>query len=1005
MMTCGSCGRQVEGDFPFCPYCRAELAPRVPIQEQRKHVTILFCDVTGSTALGESTDPEALRAILARYFERMKGIIESHGGAVEKFIGDAVMAVFGVPVVHEDDALRAVRAAREMQEALPGLGVQARIGVNTGEVVTGTAERLATGDAVNVAARLEQAASPGVVLIGEETFRLVRDAVRVEGVPSLELKGKSRPVVAYRLLDVKETGERRQPSASMIGRERELDRLTDALAQAAEDRSCQLFTVLGTAGVGKSRLVMEFLDVHREPRVVRGRCLSYGEGITYWPVAEIVRQLDVLPDDEYAAAILRSILGEARVATSPEESAWAFRTLLEERAQDEPLVVVFDDIHWGDEGFLDLIEHVADLSRDAPILLLCMARLELLERRPGWGGGKWNATTVLLEPLNARETDRLLDALSSAISDEVRERIREAAEGNPLFVEELLALMEESGSTRISIPPTIQALMAARVDQLPPDERQVMECGAVEGRVFHRGAVQALTQEVSTVPGRLVRLVRKDLIRPDSGQIRGDEAYRFRHLLIRDAAYEALPKARRAELHEEFARWLDERGQDLPELDEIAGFHLEQATRYVRELGQPHEELADRAGERLASAGRKAVWFGDQGTAAGLLERALELRRPIRLDLYLELDLLDSLALSPEERIKRLEVLAEQARQTGDQLWEAVARMAVVLHLFRVGAGGSVAELEDLGRFAVRLAQEREDHQALTRVWSVLAYCANTRCHYGEMTQAAESAIQQARSSGLPGLFGLPTALVNGPRPADEAITTLDLYLADEPHPSPRLARSNLLAMLGRFDEARAESAAASERMRDLGRNEAEWAWQLAYTSTLAGDHQEAADSMGLFCAWLTARGDLALLSTYAPMLGRSLCALGRYEEAEPLARRGRELSAEDDITSQALWRQVQAQVLGHSGELAEAERLARDAVAILEQTDALNAQAGAVADLAEVLQMAGKQAEAVAALDAALDLFERKRNVAMAVQLRQQMEVAAIPGADSTPPKRVPST
>ncbi len=284
-----------------------------PAREQRKTVTVVFCDITGSTELGESTDPEALRALLAGYFERMRGIVEVHGGSVEKFIGDAVMAVFGVPVTHEDDALRACRAAVEMRDALPELGVAGRLGVNTGEVVTGTEERLATGDAVNVAARLEQAAQPGDVLIGEETLRLVRAAVSVGDERRLDLKGKAEPVVAYPLLAV--TGElERTFSTPMVGRGRELQGLRDAFARAAADRSCQLFTILGSAGVGKSRLAAEFL-AGLEARVVRGRCLSYGEGITYWPVVEIVKQFATLPEGD-AARPLQSLLGETELSVS-----------------------------------------------------------------------------------------------------------------------------------------------------------------------------------------------------------------------------------------------------------------------------------------------------------------------------------------------------------------------------------------------------------------------------------------------------------------------------------------------------------------------------------------------------------------------------------------------------------------------------------------------------------------------------------------------------------------
>ncbi len=495
MITCAACSRENPPDATFCNGCGAPLADAAPAREQRKTVTVLFCDLTGSTALGEAMDPEALRALLARYFARMKAIVESHGGTVEKFIGDAVMAVFGVPVLHEDDALRAVRAAAEMRAALPELGLDGRIGVNTGEVVTGTEERLATGDAVNVAARLEQAAAPGEVLLGEETLRLVRESVEAEPVEPLALKGKHEPVPAYRLLSVGAAPEGRA-SAPMVGRETELRRLRDAHAQAARNRSCQLFTVLGAPGVGKSRLAAEFLQELDGARVVRGRCLSYGEGITYWPVVEVVKQLDALPADPGAAAAMRSLLGDSDQPTSAQEIAWAFRKLLEEHAQEQPLVCVLDDIHWGEDAFLELVEHVADLSRDAPILLLCMARPELLERRPGWGGGKWNATTVLLEPLDAEETDRLLDALGG-IEGGLRERISQASEGNPLFLEEMLALVRESGSDEIAVPPTIQALLAARLEQLEPAERNVLERGAVEGRVFHRSAVEALSPTAS----------------------------------------------------------------------------------------------------------------------------------------------------------------------------------------------------------------------------------------------------------------------------------------------------------------------------------------------------------------------------------------------------------------------------------------------------------------------------------------------------------------------------
>ena len=561
----------------------------------------------------------------------MKGIVEAHGGTVEKFIGDAVMAVFGVPRLHEDDALRACRAAVEMRAAFSDLGINGRIGVATGEVVTGTAERLATGDAVNVAARLEQAAAPGEVLIGAETLALARDAVAAEPVEPLTLKGKAEPVPAFRLVSAHDELAR-SFATPMVGRETELRRLRDAFAQAVHDRSCQLFTVLGSAGVGKSRLAAEFLAAI-DARVVRGHCLSYGEGITYWPVVEIIKQLAALPEGD-AAVPIRSLLGESDAATSAEEIAWGFRKLIEEQAHERPIVCVVDDLHWAEETLLDLVEHIADLSRDAPILLLCMARAELLEKRPTWGGGKWNSTTVLLEPLDAAETELLLDELGGVESG-LRERIATAAEGNPLFMEEILALVRASGDGEISVPPTIQALLAARLDQLDPAERAVLERGSVEGHLFHQSAVQALANGEPLTP-RLIALVRKQLVRPDTPQFAGEEAFRFRHLLIRDAAYDALPKAVRADLHERFAGWLEERGADLVELDEILGHHLEQAARYKAELEQPDTVLAGRAAERLAAAGRRALARGDEHAAVSLLERSLEFapaaapRRPPR---------------------------------------------------------------------------------------------------------------------------------------------------------------------------------------------------------------------------------------------------------------------------------------------------------------------------------------------------------------------------------------
>ena len=945
-------------------------------------MTVLFCDVTGSTALGESTDPEALRALLARYFERMKGIVEAHGGTVEKFIGDAVMAVFGVPVVHEDDALRACRAAVEMRDALPALGVQARIGVNTGEVVTGTEERLATGDAVNVAARLQQAARAGEVLLGPETLRLVRSAVEVGEERRRALKGKSAQVSTFPLLAVIGGLERRF-ATPMVGRERELVRLRAVFGQAAHDRSCQLFTVLGSAGVGKSRLVAEFLG-GLEARVVRGRCLSYGEGITYWPVVEILKQLEILLEGD-AARPLRSLMGETDAPASAAEIAWGFRKLLEQEAQAEPVVVVFDDLHWGEETLLDLVEHVADLSRDAPILLLCVARPELLERRPSWGGGKWNATTVLLEPLDASESELLLSELGD-VPEELHERIVRVAEGNPLFLEEMLALVRDSGGGEIQVPPTIQALLAARLDQLDPADRSVLERGAVEGRTFHRGAVAALADDDGQVDRRLVDLVRKELVRPDRPQLPGDDAYRFRHLLIRDAAYAGLPKATRADLHQRFADWLQDHGNSLVELDEIVGYHLEHAARYLAELGRPDTGIALAAGDRLAAAGQRAFWRGDPRAAASLLERALRLTRPYRLDVHRELELADSLMRTDMARAAAVaDGATDRALAAGDEPGAALAR-TVAAYARLDGGKGSADELEQLARTALPLLDALGDDDGLAHVWQALGFVANMHSRYAEWAEAVEQALVHGRRAGhrIVGSWALASPLAMGPSPASAALAKLDAFIGDQPHPADLVLRGVLLAMLDRIEEAWSSAIPAEQTARELGFGTGGiWLSQIAF---IAGEHEAAADYLQNACQYLEQTGATAMLSTFAPMLGRALCALERYDEAEPLAQRGRDLGDPEDVLTQALWRQTQALVDSAHTRHDDAVQRAREAIDWASRSDSPLRQGDAYRDLAQVLEAGGVRDEAIMALHHALDCYERKEIIPLARRTRKRL-------------------
>ena len=661
MPICPHCGQENPEGFRFCGACGASLEAVPAPRETRKTVTVVFSDVTGSTALGEQLDPESLRRVMGRYFDEMKAVVEAHEGTVEKFIGDAVMAVFGIPIVHEDDALRAVRAAAEMRDRLValneelerdwGVRIEVRTGVNTGEVVAGDgsgSQRFATGDAVNVAKRFEEAAPPGEILLGETTWKLVRDAVEVEALEGLSLKGKGKPVSAYRLsaIEPEAEGRARRLDSPMVGRDRERTLLGHAYERAAGERSCHLFTVLGAAGVGKSRLIAEFVGgLGESATVVRGRCLPYGEGITFWPVLEIVRRLHgddlgsiatSLAGDENAELIAERVAGAVGLsgpAGSSEETFWAVRKLLEAHARERPLVIVFDDVHWGEPTFLDLVEHIADLSRDAPIFLVCLARPDLLDARPGWSGGKFNATSVLLEPLGEEDSAELIANLlgRAELEPEVRTRVTEAAEGNPLFVEEMLGMLIDDGLLErqnghwlasgdlasVAVPPTIQALLSARLDRLEPSERAVVERASIEGKVFHRGAVAELapTEVRNDVGGHLQSLVRKELLRPDQSAFVGDDAFRFRHLLIRDAAYEAMPKELRSELHERFASWLERvAGDRVLEYEEILGFHLEQAYRYRLELSPPDDAARDvgaKAAERLGSAGERALSRSD----------------------------------------------------------------------------------------------------------------------------------------------------------------------------------------------------------------------------------------------------------------------------------------------------------------------------------------------------------------------------------------------------------
>jgi class 3 adenylate cyclase/tetratricopeptide (TPR) repeat protein len=970
---CSTCGFESDRPFRFCPECGTAQAVVTPSGEQRKTVTVLFCDLMGSTALGETLDPERLRTVLARYFERMKGIVERHGGTVEKFIGDAVMAVFGVPVLHEDDALRAVRAAAEMRDALPEMRLQGRIGVMTGEVVTGTEERLATGDALNVAARLEQSAEPGHVLIGHPTFALVRRSVEIEVVEPLALKGKAEPVPAYRLVRVRDVPDR-LTDAPFVGRRRELAALADAWARVDRQHRCELVTVIGDAGVGKSRLAEEFL-ASIDATILRGRCLPYGEGITYWPVVEVLKQLAVEPPDEAAAVAIRSLLGESDATVSTEAIAWAFRKTLENASAAGPLVAVFDDIQWGEQTFLDLVEHVALLSVNASILLLCVARPELNERHPTW------PVTFRLEPLDDDDVEELI---ADRVAGPLRVRIARAAGGNPLFIEEMLAMAVEA-DREVAVPPTLQALLAARLDQLDPVERRVLEAGAIEGEIFHLGAVRALASEETQVTPRVSALVRKDLIRPHAPQIKNEDGFRFRHILIRDAAYDSMPKAVRSDLHVRYASWLEQHGIDLLELDELAGYHLERACTYRADLGRPADgELLAAGRRRLTAAGIRAHVRQDYAAAVSLLERASAMVPEGEVDLAVEAELGDALLWMGrgDDALHRANDLAERAVSRGNRVAELCARIqAGIVEVFS-GIEGATDRLEALVDESLPVLEAADDDLALYIAYTALASAAEVRARMDAGLEALDRAIAHARRAGHepPSSLGSRAAFrFFGTTPVSELLEWLDEQEPPAGHDYFLDAyRAGSLAMLGRFEEAREILTRSRAELAEQGGGVLLaniTAFESAWVELWAGDPAAAAVYASDGFRLHDELGEQGFLSGAAGNVAQALYGLDRLDEAEAWAVRAADVGAGQDVVNGMLWRQVRAKVLARRGEHSEAERLVREAVAMGDATESPDVQGDAYADLAEVLALAGLQEAAAAALDVAIERYERKGN------------------------------
>ena len=1063
MQTCPSCGEENPDRFRLCGYCGTVLvAAQPPPQEVRKTVTVVFCDLKDSTALGDRLDSEALREVLALYFSAMKPVLEGHGGMIEKYIGDAIMAVFGLPRMHEDDAQRAVRAAARMREALAELNVtlraefgvtlENRTGVNTGEVVTGdtgASQRLATGDTVNVAARLEQAAPAGGVLIGESTYRLVRDTVEVVLVEPLMLKGKPEPVPAYRLLSVTQGATSTRPAdLPLVGRAREIAALDAEFRRSVAGPECRLVTLLGEAGVGKSRLIEEFVrSIADEAVVLQSRCLSYGDGITYWPLAEVFRQAaGIVPEDgeEDARAKLASRFGEELAdATSRIESImglseqqygkdelfWAVRAVLQELVRRRPLVVVFDDIHWAEPTFLDFIEQILDASLGVPLLLVCAARHELHEDRPGFAAGRRAASQVELGELSQQEIGLVMRSLlgEGSLPGPLGRRILRLAGGNPLFIEQMLSMLIDDGLLReqagrwvfsgaaeiVSVPGTVSSLLGARLDRLGSVERTVVESASVIGLEFSSGAVSVLLQDGSArtnLEHPLAALCSKQLIRRAEPTAADD--FHFSHILVRDTAYARLLKRTRARLHERFAAWLTDTFRSrLVEYEEILGYHLEQSFRYRAELG-PIDDYGRRLGAEasryLSSAGRRALARGDMPAAANLLKRAAALlgeNDPARALLLLdageaavdigELERAESLLteavdralIADENGIARAAALALlQLRYTTDAhaVQESIGRQESMVELVE----REIPELEAMG-----------DDRALVRAFRLLYYVHVTRARYGDAAAAAERTIRHATTAGdevtaRRFLGSLATSALYGPIPVPEAIATCEDVLARaeddrKPRALAEVAIGHLEAMRGNFDRARVLYRRSRASLEEFG-----YLLFAALTSLdssaielLAGDLAAAESELRADYRRLEEMGERNYISTTAGLLADVLYRQSRYDESAEFAGVCEHLASPDDVASQFMWRCVRGKLNARQGMIGEAESLLSAAMGLIGTSDQLDWQGNGLLDFAEVRELAGAPADAAGLGEQAAVLFERKGNVVSARKARQLTE------------------
>jgi class 3 adenylate cyclase/tetratricopeptide (TPR) repeat protein len=1079
---CPTCGTEAPGDANFCGNCGAALPegaerrggaePDGPPGGERdfKRISVIFCDMVRSVETAEVLEPEVNDWLMESYLAVIRDVSGRHGGAVGAIVGDGVLIVFGVPTWYEDHALRAVQAAHELRGALADAGrrlagrhavtVKVRMGIHTGEVLVGpnAGPEGVRGEIPNLAQRLQAAArgplaGENPILLSQATLQLVRDVVEVDSVGHLKLEGMRQPVAAHRLLgiDREATRRRRLIDLPLVGRAREVRLFKELFQRTVVEETCHLVRLLGPGGVGKTRLVEEFwAEVGAQARVLAAHCLPYGEGITYWPLVVMIRQAaDIAATDPPSVAYekLRELVGSEagapRIATGvaqmlgvgagagkPPEIAWALRRLLEILARERPLVILIDDLHKAESTLLDAIEYIAEETRDAPVMLVCIAREELLERRRGWAGAKLNSFSLGLSPLStAEEKEHIGHVLRKKQLEEpihqriagMTERIAELSEGYPLYAEEYVAMLEDlfksakddSAPERLPAPPTIDDLMNDRLFRLGPDERAVIQRAAVVGKQFHVADVDALAPDHDRrrVERALELLASRELVQRDLDPVpllpveESGDAYKFRHVLMRETAYKGIQKQTRAELHERYATWLETAAspERMAEFDELVGFHLAEAYQYRTELGFDSEEdrlLARRAGERLAAAGRRAAIRGNIQVSLKLLERAVGLLpegHQARLDAALDLADARSAAGEFDEAVQAYQDVVEAAK---------VARQPTLLMHARLGLldvmsfrdperilGGSTEILE-----AIRLFVRAGDDLGLAKARRLNAYVNYAVGRTGVAETEATRAVELAQREGFEYLEAkarrlLCIILFWGPTPLEEVVAYADRTLDWAKARNIASLQAGALNVLGRAAAMRGDFELArrlNQQARDISIDKGEVLTAAADSvadglAELLADQPAAAEAaLRTGLATLEQMGGTGPLANVAAMLARALLVQGNDEEAEQNVRLCEEIAATSQLDSQVKWRALRAILLARRGELAAAEELAQEAVIRAESCEQPDTQAEALADLAEVLRLGGKDADAAEVTDRAVSLYERKGNVVAAAKLRR---------------------